>query len=74
MFMYRSINSYYDGYEGVGIPSIVLYGVDLWVIFGEFFCNGLFGEYVIAVCEFYELYCSCGGWCQRCTLIENTKA
>ena len=46
-----------DSDEGGGFPSIVLYVGDKWVVFGVFICSGLFGESVMAVCEFNELYC-----------------
>ena len=51
-----------DSDEWVGFPSVVLYDVDKWVVFGVFLCYGLFGETVMAVCEFDELHCViCGG-------------
>ena len=43
--------------EGVGFPSVILYVVDKWVVLGVFLCSGLFGESIMAVCEFNELYC-----------------
>ena len=48
--------------EGVGFPSVLLYTMDYWVIFGVFLCFGLFWESIMAICEFDELYSVvCGG-------------
>jgi hypothetical protein len=46
--------------EGVGLPSLILYGVNYGVVFGVFMCEGLVGEYVVTICEFNELNCECG--------------
>ena len=34
----------YNGKKGVGFPSLILYGVDKWVIFSVLMCEGLIGN------------------------------
>ena len=60
VFMYDSSYSHRDGYKGVGVPSIVLYGAIQRVVFGMFMCDGLFWESVMEVSEFDKLYCMIG--------------
>ena len=64
--MYSSSDSCHDGNEGVGLPPIVLYGVNSCVIFGVHVHEGLFGESVVTIYEFDELDYACGGGCHRC--------
>ena len=44
-----------DVNKGVYFPSVILYHVNWWVIFGVFWFQGLVGESIVAICEFYEL-------------------
>ena len=60
--MYSSSDTSRDSDEGVCFPPLILYVINLWVIFGVFVCKGLFWEYVMVVCELKELYCVWGGW------------
>ena len=53
--MYSTSYSGGDGNKGVGFPPLVLYGVDYWVVFGVFVCEGLFSESIVIVCKFNEL-------------------
>ena len=55
--MYSSFDSNCDGNEGVGLPSIILYVVNEWVVFDVLVHEGLFGESIMAICEFNELDC-----------------
>jgi hypothetical protein len=59
--VYSSSDSCRDGNEGVGLPPIVLYDVNQWIVFGVLVHEGLFGEFIVAVCEFDELDCACRG-------------
>ena len=56
MFVYSPSYFGYDGYEGVGFSSIILYDVNKWVVFGMPVCEGLVGEIVVA---FNELHYEC---------------
>jgi hypothetical protein len=55
MFIYNPSYFGYDGSEGVGFPSVILYGVNSWVVIGILVCEGLVKEFVVAICEFNEL-------------------
>ena len=57
--MYGTSHPSCDGSEGIGSSSIILYGVDYWVVFGVILCEGLIRESIMAVCKFYELDCEC---------------
>ena len=46
-----------DGDEGVYFPCVALYDVDEWVIFGVFMIKGLVENFVMVVCELYEMNC-----------------
>ena len=59
LFVYSPSDSGCDRDKGFCVPSFVSYFINQWVIFDLFLCDGLFGESVVAVCEFNELYCVC---------------
>ena len=61
MFVYSPRDSCCDSDEGVGLPSIVLYGGNYWVIFGVFMCEGLIGEYVVTIFELVMSWTICVG-------------
>ena len=50
-----------DGNDRVGLPSIVLYGVNYWVVFLVFTGDCLFWESVMTVRKFNRLDCACWG-------------
>ena len=60
--MYCAFDSDCDGNKGVGFHPLVR----KVLISGSYLvclCEGLSGEPIMAVCEFYELDSVCGGWC-----------
>lgn len=61
VFVYGTPYSSRDGNEGVGVPPIVLHGIDQGVVFIVCMCEGLIRASVMVVCEFDELGCECVG-------------
>ena len=52
---WTTLGVYNGPLRGVGFPPVILYSCNEGVIFAMFLCDGLFWEFVVTVCDFYEL-------------------